>query len=529
MKRLLLLGLAMTLSVLLFACDNTNGDPDNAPVYTITFRTNGGTLMDPIERTENLRLILPTNPTRIGYTFAGWYIDAALTMPLPDQVTITSDMTLYAKWDEEIVEPPESGPGIVDVLDALPGYNISITFWTSLTSLAKEEMESLVFTFEAMYPNISIQLVNRHGADELRLDLEEGATNGTLPTLFLAPIEDILVAMALAEEHGEDSILPLDDFILDDTFGLEMEEFLQPFREENLQYDSGYYHSIPFTRTTDLLIYNQTVLEASGIELPTTDFLTWADIAQWENASCDHRVNFDRPAHLFLTSSLMFDAPHTNPEGVPQVDSEATRTMLTTLADYFATDVFVLPSQYGATYGAYALKAGDVCLNVTNMTAWPSHIPDDGTVVGFAPIPQADPDHPVVPAYGTNLAISESASAAQRLAAWLFISFLVDTNVQTDWTVATNAIPVRQSVLDSAVYQHLIHIDDTEDSFYYKAQLHRAVYAMIPYLAYEPAFVGPYTSENLYDESATLIQDIADGVLVEDALQAFLQRLALYE
>ena len=41
---------------------------------------------------------LPT-PTKAGYIFRGWYTDAALTQPITEiNSSITSDVTLYAKW-----------------------------------------------------------------------------------------------------------------------------------------------------------------------------------------------------------------------------------------------------------------------------------------------------------------------------------------------------------------------------------------------------------------------------------------------
>lgn len=41
-----------------------------------------------------------TDPERIGYTFDGWYTDAALTHPFDiENVTISGDIVLYAKWE----------------------------------------------------------------------------------------------------------------------------------------------------------------------------------------------------------------------------------------------------------------------------------------------------------------------------------------------------------------------------------------------------------------------------------------------
>lgn len=43
-------------------------------------------------------LTVPTNPTRPGYTFGGWYTDAALTIPWNFNDKVVNTLTLYAKW-----------------------------------------------------------------------------------------------------------------------------------------------------------------------------------------------------------------------------------------------------------------------------------------------------------------------------------------------------------------------------------------------------------------------------------------------
>ncbi|MBQ7392279.1 MAG: InlB B-repeat-containing protein, partial [Clostridia bacterium] len=42
-------------------------------------------------------IVLPTDPQKDGYTFGGWYLDYACTMPFV-VTTYSKDLTLYAKW-----------------------------------------------------------------------------------------------------------------------------------------------------------------------------------------------------------------------------------------------------------------------------------------------------------------------------------------------------------------------------------------------------------------------------------------------
>lgn len=72
-------------------------------VYTMTFESNGGTSVDPIERTvEQSSIIRPNPPTKEGFTFLGWYLDTEFTELYTFDLPINENVTLYAKWEETI-------------------------------------------------------------------------------------------------------------------------------------------------------------------------------------------------------------------------------------------------------------------------------------------------------------------------------------------------------------------------------------------------------------------------------------------
>ena len=72
-----------------------------AKKYTVTYNTNGGSAVAPVTVTENRKLTAPEAPTKDGYTFHGWYKDAAFTNGWNFGAdTVTGNTTLYAKWTE---------------------------------------------------------------------------------------------------------------------------------------------------------------------------------------------------------------------------------------------------------------------------------------------------------------------------------------------------------------------------------------------------------------------------------------------
>lgn len=66
---------------------------------TLTYESNGGTAVASEEVPGGFKATEPEDPTREGYTFAGWYKEATLTNAFDFAVdTISEPTTLYAKW-----------------------------------------------------------------------------------------------------------------------------------------------------------------------------------------------------------------------------------------------------------------------------------------------------------------------------------------------------------------------------------------------------------------------------------------------
>jgi len=77
--------------------------------YTITFNANNGTMPSdaPTHFVYGTGLATLPTPTRTGYTFGGWFNNAALTGEAVTSISAThsGNVTLWARWTADAVEP----------------------------------------------------------------------------------------------------------------------------------------------------------------------------------------------------------------------------------------------------------------------------------------------------------------------------------------------------------------------------------------------------------------------------------------
>ena len=66
--------------------------------YSISFNSNGGSVVDTITQDYNSSVTAPSAPSKEGYTFAGWYSDKDLTKAYNFSTMPAENITLYAKW-----------------------------------------------------------------------------------------------------------------------------------------------------------------------------------------------------------------------------------------------------------------------------------------------------------------------------------------------------------------------------------------------------------------------------------------------
>lgn len=69
--------------------------------YTVVFNSNGGSNVSSQTVESGETATEPTDPTKDGFEFAGWYSDSELQNEFDFTTPIEADITLYAGWVEQ--------------------------------------------------------------------------------------------------------------------------------------------------------------------------------------------------------------------------------------------------------------------------------------------------------------------------------------------------------------------------------------------------------------------------------------------
>ena len=101
--------------------------------WSITYVTDGGTINGeyPTTYTKGTVTVLPTNVTKPGYTFLGWFTAASGGVQVKQiEATETGEKTFYARWQKNVLPPPPITPGTpsAPVTPAKPAAPVGLPF-----------------------------------------------------------------------------------------------------------------------------------------------------------------------------------------------------------------------------------------------------------------------------------------------------------------------------------------------------------------------------------------------------------------
>ena len=175
--------------------------------------------------------------------------------------------------------------------DAAP---TAITFWAKNdTNRTQADIYRMAIErFEALYPNITVQLRLYTDYGKIYNDVITNIATGTTPNICISYPDHIATYLT-----GQNTVVPLDALMTDERFGLggrevrfdapTLQELVPEFLAECKL--NGQTYALPYMRSTEACYINKTYVEKLGYQVP--EVLTWDFI--WEVSAAATKKNND--------------------------------------------------------------------------------------------------------------------------------------------------------------------------------------------------------------------------------------------
>lgn len=251
-------------------------DEEQLPDYTVTFDSNGGSEISPVELKKGDAFELPEPPTREGYAFGGWYTGNDFITEWRDTMKIDSDTTLFAKWlkaegsdDASLILGEAEGKVYSYVAENL--YSIKVTVSNSLEKFEATERFSCRegATLGAFYDIKGTErLSEEHPLDvgDNRFYIIVTSENGELTSVYSVNVLR-LNAHTLSFADGETGATLLTSIKVDHGRYADLSSVETP-RKDNYTFDGWLLNRAPFDAETTQIL-NDVVLTADWKPLAT--------------------------------------------------------------------------------------------------------------------------------------------------------------------------------------------------------------------------------------------------------------------
>ncbi|SDD24995.1 multiple sugar transport system substrate-binding protein [Terribacillus halophilus] len=325
---------------------------------------------------------------------------------------------------------------------------VEIEFWHAMSGPHEEAIKKFADDFNSAHEDITIKPVNQGSYDDLQQKIMAAAKAGNLPDMAQATTN------VIPEYIDNKFITSLNDFIEDPEIGLsedELNDYIEVFRDSSTWDDT--YYSLPFSKSTRVLYYNQTLLEENGLEVPKT----WDELQEVAKTVTKDGVvgmGFENSYEAEFQGILkQMGGTYMDEEtGEPQFASKEGQEAMTFIKDMI--DDGIARTAGEDEYMSNPFGRGDVAMYIGSSAGIP-HVDgamEDGIEWSTAPIPTLDGQAATTFA-GNDVVIFNQSEEAEQKAAWEFMKYLTSPEVTSEWSMLSGYLPIRQSALDTEEYQ----------------------------------------------------------------------------
>lgn len=387
---------------------------------------------------------------------------------------------------------------------------IELNYWHVFN---REEHDALVAEFNALDNGITVNAVGYANYEEIANSVLTGLQSGDTP--HIAVVSDVWWFPLYLHQALADLTPYLED----------ADDFVEPLFVE-YQRNGGQF-ALPFSRSTPVFFYNASAFDTAGID--ASSLATWSGFREvapslvesggmlgsfgFGSVASYGAWSLHGPVWAFggNYSDSDFNILINQPEAVAA--GEFMRDMLANGKAIAVSDPFA--DFVAGSIGSMVTGSG----NLSRIT------PDMDIDVGAAMLPEEIMFG--APTGGAGLGVLRNESEEMVAAAAEFVNFMTSTDSATAWSLGTNGLPIRTSVIESETFQayleenpnHKVAIDQLP-----KTQPQDSARVFIPNgdaiigEAWDRILVSNVTAQEAFDEAARTLEEEKTTVL--DALAA---------
>ncbi|AFS79433.1 putative carbohydrate uptake ABC transporter periplasmic-binding protein [Gottschalkia acidurici 9a] len=334
---------------------------------------------------------------------------------------------------------------------------VEIEFWNSMSGTNGEALKKLTDDFNSKHENITVKLVNQGGYRDLFEKLMGAAKAKQLPAI--TQIYSNRLSWYVSKGLVED----LKPYMENEKVGLkkgEIEDIPSLFLEDGIW--DGKQYAMPFNKSQMVLYYNVDMFEKAGIEIPTT-WDEWKEAAK--KLTIDENGDGEPEVYgLVLANNISTDiAPWVKQAGGEIISEEKDQINFDTPETKEAVEFLnsMIQEKTARLAGEdknpnVPLQQGRAAMCVASTSAIP-YI-DSESVEGLkwfaAPLPGYKTNDQLF--YGTNVAVFNTLSPEEKLAAWEYIKFITSVENTAYFSEQTGYLPVRKSVQELDSYKKFL-------------------------------------------------------------------------
>ncbi|WP_165972067.1 S-layer homology domain-containing protein [Paenibacillus piri] len=149
--------------------------------YTVTFNSNGGSPVSSQTVSKGSTAAKPADPTKSGFSFAGWFIDSGLTAAFDFTTVIAGDTALYAKWTASSYAADLSALLLSDGMLS-PAFASGTTSYSASVANGVPSLTVTASVYNATYASVTASVYNVSGVlAGGPFTLTSGAASPSLP------------------------------------------------------------------------------------------------------------------------------------------------------------------------------------------------------------------------------------------------------------------------------------------------------------------------------------------------------------